>query len=380
MVKVCTDMHNRHSMLLLLVLGLVSHATAIAIPAARRQQTCNGEAAFCSRKYSNVSLVGTHNAPFVGSIDDPRVNQQKSVTEQLDAGIRFLQGQTHTLTDGNTSKRKRDILDDIVDGVSDAVDDVRDVADDAAGAIDQVATDVVFMCHTNCALLNAGTLANYLSTIKTWLDANPDEVVTLLLVNGAHLDIDTFSKPFEEASIIDYAFVPSTSPEKLPQEAWPTYGTLINDNKRLIIFLDSGADESQVPYILGKTHLPSPANTRLTQPPPPDEFTYFFETPYDTTDPSFNQCTLDRPANSSPDGKMYLVNHDLDKEYNLLGQTILVPDNEADFTTNAATGEGSIGAQADLCEGIYGRKPNVVLVDMFDRGDVFAAQDALNGV
>jgi len=73
---------------------------------------------------------------------------------------------------------------------------------------------------------------------------------------------------------------------------------------------------------------------------------------------------------------MYIVNHFLDKA--VLG--VDVPDNADDAKTNAATGNGSIGAQADLCTRTYGRKPNFVLVDMFDRGNVFAAQDALNGV
>lgn len=106
------------------------------------------------------------------------------------------------------------------------------------------------------------------------------------------------------------------------------------------------------------------------------QFTYFFETPYDTTDPSFNQCTLDRPSGGSPDGRMYIVNHFLDQD--ILGTYI--PDNSADETTNAATGDGSIGAQVNLCTSTYGRVPNLVLVDMFDRGDVFTAQNALNGV
>lgn len=73
---------------------------------------------------------------------------------------------------------------------------------------------------------------------------------------------------------------------------------------------------------------------------------------------------------------MYIVNHFLDSD--ILG--VDVPDDGADYTTNAATGNGSIGAQADLCTSKWGRVPNFVLVDMFDRGKVFAAQDALNGV
>lgn len=106
------------------------------------------------------------------------------------------------------------------------------------------------------------------------------------------------------------------------------------------------------------------------------QFTYFFETPYDTTDSSFPECTLNRPPNGSPTGRMYIVNHFLDEDI----LSILIPDDGADYTTNAATGVGSIGAQAGLCTKTYGRVPNFVLVDMFNRGDVFAAQGTLNGV
>jgi hypothetical protein len=73
---------------------------------------------------------------------------------------------------------------------------------------------------------------------------------------------------------------------------------------------------------------------------------------------------------------MYIVNHFLDLD--ILG--IDIPDDAADYTTNAATGNGSIGAQADLCYSDYGRWPNFVLVDMFDRGDVFTWQNTVNGV
>lgn len=120
---------------------------------------------------------------------------------------------------------------------------------------------------------------------------------------------------------------------------------------------DYGADESKVNYIL-------------------NEFNYYFETPYDTTDASFNECTIDRPSGASADGRMYIVNHFLDED--ILG--IDIPDRDAAATTNAADGDGSIGAQADLCESLYGRAPNVVLLDWVGTGDAMTAQAELNGV
>lgn len=73
---------------------------------------------------------------------------------------------------------------------------------------------------------------------------------------------------------------------------------------------------------------------------------------------------------------MYIVNHFLDVDF--FG--IKVPDRSAAANTNAATGTGSIGAQAGLCTSIYGRVPNFVLVDFEDKGSIFVAQDALNGL
>ena len=180
----------------------------------KRQQVCNLNSDFCDRQYSNVSFVGTHDSAFVGSIADPTVNQEDSLTDQLNAGIRFIQGQTH--------------LDD---------------------------NNVLSMCHTSCLELNAGTLQDYLSTVNSWLEANPNDVLTLLLVNGDGVAITEFDSVFSAAGITQFKFVPSTSPDMLAMDQWPTYGDLISAGTRLVAFLDSGADESTVPYILGKSNL-----------------------------------------------------------------------------------------------------------------------------
>lgn len=100
--------------------------------------------------------------------------------------------------------------------------------------------------------------------------------------------------------------------------------------------MDYHADPSKVPYIL-------------------DQFSYMFETPFDTTDGTFPQCAVDRPAGASPDGRMYLVNHYLDID--LFG--ILIPNQAAAPITNSVS---SILAQSDLCHDAWGRVPNFILV------------------
>lgn len=293
-------------------------ASPISPHQAREAQLCNANADLCSRQYSNISFVGTHNSAFDGPLDDPRLNQVLSVTEQLDAGVRFLQAQTHKNIVGELS-----------------------------------------MCHTDCFLYDGGTLSSYLTKVKTWLDAHEDAVVSLLLTNGDSIeDITEFSDIMKAVGINSYAFVPSTSPDQLAKADWPTLGEMVTSGKRLVIFMDYWADTTKVPYIL-------------------PEFEYFFETPFGTTDPTFNQCSIDRPPNAEPEGLMILVNHFLDKEV-LWMDDVLVPDTDANFQTNAANGQGSIGAQVGLCEKTYGRTPNVVLLDHFNRGNWLVAQQNMN--
>ena len=273
------------------------------------QAQCNGNAELCSRKYSNVSQIGSHDSSFVGDL--PTENQHFSVTLQLNSGIRFLQAQTHKLL----------------------------------GTID--------MCHTSCLEENSGSLKQYLSTIKDWLAAsnNTNEVLTLLLVNGDDLDVAQFGSVFSSVGLDSYAYTPKGT---LTLDEWPTLQELIDDGKRLVVFMDYEADTSSVPYIL-------------------DEFTYFFETPYDTTDASFPECSVDRPAGASATGRMYIVNHFLDVD--LLG--IDVPDETVAATTNS---EASIDAQVAICLKNYKYAPQGVLVDYMDMGNVFAAQRDMNNL
>ncbi|KAL8751156.1 MAG: hypothetical protein Q9199_006615 [Rusavskia elegans] len=314
------------------------------------QQLCNGHAELCSRKYSNITFIGAHDSAFVG--DSPADNQGISVAAQLDSGIRFLQSQAHINS-----------------------------------------FETLSLCHTSCFLNDAGPVTSFLSTIKTWLDKHPDEVLTILLTNGDRTDIKQYDRAFRSSGLDKYAYLPPAHP--LPFDAWPTLEQLISAKTRLVVFMDYGADTTAVPYIL-------------------DEFAYFFETPFNTLDPTFNQCSIDRPLAAKPDRRMYIVNHFLDKKITDgdvvpadvekkgkgmlediasglggllgrkkrgLGDDILVPDREKAKETNAKEGgKGSIGAQVGKCEGLYGRRPNVVLLDFVDEGEGVEAQKLLNGL
>lgn len=274
---------------------------------------CNGRAEYCSRIYSNVSQIASHDSAFVGEL--PQQNQLWSVADQLKNGVRFLTVQTH-----------KNVLKELS------------------------------ACHTSCWEEDAGTVSNYLGTVKTFLDNNPDEVVTVLLTNGDNLKMNEFDTAFTTSGIKKYVYTPPST--NLAIDKWPTFGDLISSGQRLVVFMDYGADPTNFPYIL-------------------DEFAYFFETPFDTTDPNFAQCKIDRPPNANADGRMYAVNHNLDVDI----FSILVPDRDNIGKTNAATGNpSSIMTQSNLCNGIYKRYPRAVLLDYVDSGNWKQAELMMNGL
>jgi hypothetical protein len=171
--------------------GLLSYALPLlALGQTVSADGCNGNTALCSRSYSNVTQVGTHDSAFVGVL--PTENQVDSVADQLGAGIRFLQAQTHQLN------------------------------------------GELYLCHTSCGELNAGLLTDYLSTVKTFLDANPNEVLTMLLTNGDRVDVSLFGTAFSSVGIDKYAY---TLPSQFTIDEWPTLQELIDQGSRLIVFL-----------------------------------------------------------------------------------------------------------------------------------------------
>lgn len=174
------------------LVALCSFFTLSAL-AAPTGAPCNQQLSFCDRKYSNVTFVGTHDSPFVGPL--PTQNQDKSVTDQLNAGVRFLQAQTHNFL--NTP----------------------------------------FMCHTSCFEENAGTVQAYLTQVKNWLDANPNDVVTMLWTNPDKIAMTKFDAVFKTVGATRYVFKPSSSPNPLPMGSWPTLGQMIASGQRLVVFI-----------------------------------------------------------------------------------------------------------------------------------------------
>ncbi|OJD35077.1 tat pathway signal sequence [Diplodia corticola] len=287
-------------------------------------QPCNGYTELCSRKYSNVTEVCAHNSPFTIK-NNAASNQNYDVTTQLNDGIRMLQAQAHYNGTGKFN-----------------------------------------LCHTSCDILNAGTLVDYLKEVASWVQQHPYDIVTILIGNADYATATNFTTPIEDSGLKAYAYEPPVIP--MGVEDWPTYTEMILTSKRVVFFLDYQANQTAVPYLM-------------------DEFSQLWETPFDPTDQAF-PCTVQRPPDLPQDqakNRMYMINHNLNADISILGNSILVP-NKVNLTlTNANTTEyGALGLSVDQCTDMWGRPPNRLNVDYYNigniNGSVFAAAADANNV
>ena len=315
-----------------IVASLASAVSTTFLAARNISYACNNSPDLCSRPYSNVTQLGAHDSPFInnGSSESNSLisftdagNQNINSTAQLTAGVRLLSAQVHN-NDG-----------------------------------------AWHLCHTSCSLLDAGLLSTWLAEIKSWMDANPHDVVTLLLVNSDNASAADLNQEFEAASITSYAYTPPSTTTAIT--TWPTLQEMINKNTRLVTFIASlsPSTNTAAAYLL-------------------DEFTFVFENPYNVTSLSDFSCTADRPASvqgqtaqAVSSGRLPLVNHFLDSNE---GLGIQIPDTGNITTTNGLTGTGSLGQTSTTCTSAYGRKPAFFLVDYFDQGSALEVVDGLNGI
>ncbi|KAI9166800.1 PLC-like phosphodiesterase [Paramyrothecium foliicola] len=287
---------------------------------------CNNSPTLCSRNYNEVSHFGAHNSAFLRDAstgDSLAGNQYKNATLALDAGLRLLQAQVHD-SDG-----------------------------------------VLHLCHGSCGILDAGPLQTWLQAVNVWVEAHPNDVVTILLVNAKSRPAAEFGAVFQAAGIAQHGFAPSVAPG--PMASWPTLQAMIDSGGRVVSFVTNiDAAPPEHPYLL-------------------PEFYYVFETHFEVTEIDGFNCTIDRPNNRGTAtealaaGYLSLVNH---FKYQTLFGGIMVPDVDTLPVVNSAgSGQvGNIGRHMQQCAGEWSRVPNFVLVDFWSEADPIAAVDQANAV
>ncbi|KAJ2962579.1 hypothetical protein NQ176_g10927 [Zarea fungicola] len=144
---------------------------------------------------------------------------------------------------------------------------------------------------------------------------------------------------------------------------------MIDKKTRLVAFATNFDYSTAVPYLL-------------------PEFDFMFETPYQVTDPTGFNCTLDRPSNGNLNGSpttalkanyLSLVNH---FQYQTLLGSILTPAIDAINVTNSpdTTTVGNFGRHIQQCNSEWGLRPNFMLVDFWNVENPIAAVDKVNGL
>ncbi|KAJ6566653.1 PLC-like phosphodiesterase [Mycena capillaripes] len=297
--------------------ALISTSTLVlsaSIPA-RRATVCSDHAELCDR----LSDPLANSVYLFYDIEPVTVahDQEVDIPTQLGFGVRLLQGQAHT------------------NG------------------------DLLHFCNTSCDLFDGGSVQDYLTNVKTFLDANPNEVLTLLFTNPEGASVFTVWKPaFGVAEISDLAFVPPSLP--VLQSNWSTLGSMIDSGKRVVVVLDAGADGADaVNFIL-------------------PEFQMIWETLFSVTGASF-PCSIDRiNVPLAAEDHRYMINHSLNKNIIPVGTGVIVSDLLDASTTN---GVDSILANANGCAVLVAnRAPNFVLLDLLTNTTRFTAANQLNGL
>ena len=222
---------------------------------------------------------------------------------------------------------------------------------------------VPHFCHTSCDVLDVGPITDYLGTVYDWVSKHQYDIVTILLENGDYRPVGDYVPFLEQTGLVQYAYTPPLIP--MGVNDWPPLSHFILTGKRVVFFMDYDADQTAVPWIL-------------------DEFSQLWETPFDPTDRSF-PCTVQRPPDlSTQDAKnrMYMTNHNLNYDIDILGNSLLVPNIPLLNITNNVSGFGSLGEGAAECDQMWDYPPKFLNVDYYNipNGTVFEVAAQYNNV
>ncbi len=191
-----------------------------------------------------------------------------------------------------------------------------------------------YLCHSSC-WLGSLPLIDGLTVIADFLAANPNEVLAIIFQDAITPEIT--AEVFSDSGLLAYVYEHAGGD-------WPTLGEMIDANTRLVV----GAEASG---------------------PPPAWYHHawdlWFDTPYSFDSIADFSCELNR---GSVDNPLFLVNHWVS--------------NPLSTEANATEANASevLLDRARQCEEEQGHVPNLLAVDHYAVGELFAVVEVLNGV
>jgi len=309
-------------------------------PVAVSVGACNGHPELCDRRVDQVAFAGAHNAMSNAQISDWMFpHHMKGVQAMLEGGVRALLLDVHAgfpggeriKTDIDAEKVTGDRLEKALgpEGVAAALrirERLVGVEEDKRG---------LYLCHGFCEL-GATEFGATLEVIREFLVQRPEEVLVLVLED--YVTPPEIAAAFDATGLTEFVY-------QGPAEPWPTLRDMVAANRRVIVFLESGA--TGVPWMrptLGTIQ----------------------ETPYDFKTPADFSCAPNRGGTT---GSLFQINHFI--------TTVPAPKIANAESVNA---RDLLLARARKCAKERGHIPNIIAVDFWQSGDLIAVVDELNGV
>jgi hypothetical protein len=303
-------------------------------------QVCNGHAELCDLRYDEVAYVTAHNA--MSAADAPGwflAEQPHGVSAQLDGGVRGLMldvWQARPAGDYVSSlavdqSEGRAQLEEAFG--SEVVDSALRVAESITGP--PTGPPALYLCHGLCEI-GSTPFASTLDALRVWLDANPDEVVTVIVEN--HVPAEQVGEAVISAGLEPYLHTPS--------DTWPTLGEMTRSGQRLVVMTEEGSGQTTYPWLV-------------------NAFAHVQDTPYTFSSVDDFSCEPNRGPSDAP---LLLVNHWLSGFANLVS---------AARTVNAAD---VLQPRLEQCADEREAPVIFVGVNYYDLGAVSAVVDELNGV
>lgn len=327
----------------LVALGFTVYLVVSTPDSVRSVEGCNGRIEFCLRRLDEVAMATAHNAPTAAEDRFLLPNQDRGIRAQLRDGIRGFQIDAYLgsiRTNGEVRVVFTDLDENKIRSIEEAVGP--ELAAQAlafrriVGPPPDSARQKVYLCHNFCEL-GALEMRRVMSEFRRFLQRHPGEV--LFFVIQDELPAARFRAELQEAGLDRYlATIDWTEP-------LPTLGSLVASGQRLIVGLENGDLGPSMPNVFRDGVL--------------QEVPYNYRTVEELMAP--DAC---RPLRGQPDAPLFQFNH----------WVTPASLNAARVANTAAV----LGVRAERCRTERGLLPNLVAVDFYERGDLFAVVDALN--
>ncbi len=258
---------------------------------------CNLHNSLCSKRYNEVAYLTTHNAYNSTENGFTLPNHNYNITSQLNFGVRGLM-------------------------------------------IDVYYNAGINLVYHGFPFLGTEPLTDVLTEIRLFLDANPNEIVTIIL--ECYVSSNAYEQDMITSGLLPYVYTHTGG-------QWPTLQEMINANERLVILSDAddaAPGQEWYHYV----------------------WDYAVETHYSVYSSDGFTCDFNR-GDSIND--LFILNHFITDQTLGVGweDSALIANSNPFFTLRAQT-----------CQQLKQKFPNFPTVDFYEVGDALQVVDILNGI